>query len=49
MAHNRGVIMAPTMFNLYVFVVAERWLERVCDVKGVGTQSSSCLTSMQMM
>ena len=30
--------MGPPLFNLYACVVAERWLERVCDVKDLGTQ-----------
>ena len=28
--------MAPTLFNLYACLVAERWKEKVKDVKGVG-------------
>ena len=34
---RQGCTMAPTLFNLYACVVAERWLERVKDVEGVGT------------
>ena len=33
----QGCTMAPVLFNLYACVMAERWLERVCDVEGVGT------------
>lgn len=29
--------MTPALFNLYVCVMAERWLDRVNNVKGVGT------------
>ena len=29
-------LWSPILFNLYACVVAERWLERVCDVEGVG-------------
>ena len=28
--------MAPILFNLYAFVMAERWLNKVCDVENVG-------------
>ena len=31
----QGCTMAPVLSNLYACVVAERWLERVCDVEGV--------------
>ena len=34
---RQGCTMASTLFNLYACVVAERWFERVKDVKGVGT------------
>ena len=34
---RQGCTMAPTLFNLYACVVAERWLEKVKDVEGVGT------------
>ena len=34
---RQGCTMATTLFNLYACVVAERWLERVKDVEGVGT------------
>ena len=34
---RQGCTMAPTLFNLYACVVAERWLGRVKDVEGVGT------------
>ena len=30
--------MAPTLFNLYACVVAERWLDGVQDEDGVGTR-----------
>ena len=29
--------LAPTLFNLDVCLLAERWSARVCDVKGVKT------------
>ena len=31
-------IMAPTLFNLYSGMVAERWLERIHGVDGIGIQ-----------
>ena len=34
---RQGCTMAPLLFNLYACVMAERWLEMVCDVEGVGT------------
>ena len=34
---RQGCTMAPSLFNLYACVVAERWLERVSTVEGVGT------------
>ena len=34
---RQGCAMVPVLFNLYAYVMAERWLERVCDVEGVGT------------
>ena len=34
---HQGCTTAPSLFNLYACVVAERWLDRVSDVKGVGT------------
>ena len=33
---RQGCTMAPTLFNLYACVVAERWLDRVQDVADVG-------------
>ena len=30
--------MAPTLFNLYASVVAEKWTEAVQDVEGVGVE-----------
>ena len=33
----QGCTTAPILFNLYVCVVADGWLERVYDVEGVGT------------
>ena len=35
---RQGCTMAPTLFNLYSCVVAERWLERIRGVDGIGTQ-----------
>ena len=35
---RQGCTIAPTLFNLYACVVAERWLERVKGSDGVGTQ-----------
>ena len=34
---RQGCTMAPTLFNLYACVVAERWLDRVKTIEGVGT------------
>ena len=34
---HQGCTMAPSLFNLYACVVAERWLDRVSDIEGVGT------------
>ena len=34
---RQGCTMAPTLFNLYSCVVAERWLDRVKEEEGVGT------------
>ena len=34
---RQGCTMAPTLFNLYACVVAERWLDRVETTEGVGT------------
>ena len=34
---RQGCTMAPSLFNLYARVVAERWLHRVSDIEGVGT------------
>lgn len=34
---HQGCTMAPSLFNLYACVVAERWLDRVGNVEGVGT------------
>lgn len=34
---QQGCTKAPTLFKLYACVVTEMWLERVCDVKDVGT------------
>ena len=34
---QQGCSMAPTLFNLYACVVAERWLDKVRDVDGIGT------------
>ena len=33
---RKGCTMSPSLFNLYACVVAERWLDRVSDVEGVG-------------
>ena len=33
---RQGCTMAITVLNLYTCVVAERWLERVKDVEGMG-------------
>ena len=35
---QQGCTMAPTLFNLYSCVVAERWLERISGVDGIGMQ-----------
>ena len=35
---HQGCTMAPTLFNLYACVVAERWLERVQNEEDVGTR-----------
>ena len=35
---RQGCTMAPTLFNLYACVVAERWLERVKGNDGAGTR-----------
>ena len=34
---RQGCTMAPTLFNIYACVVAERWLDRVKTIEGVGT------------
>ena len=34
---RQGCTMAPILFNLYAFVVAERWAQRVKDITDVGT------------
>ena len=34
---RQSCTMAPTLFNLYAAVVAERWLERVSGIDGIGT------------
>ena len=34
---RQGCTMAPSLFNLYVCLVAERWLDRVPGVEGVET------------
>ena len=34
---RQGCTMAPTLFNLYACVMAERWMSRVHDIDGVGT------------
>ena len=33
---RQGCSMAPTLFNLYACLVAERWSERVAGAEGVG-------------
>ena len=33
---RQGCSMAPTLFNLYVCLMVERWKEKVKDVEGVG-------------
>lgn len=33
---RQGCSMAPTLFNLYSCLVAERWKERIVDSAGVG-------------
>jgi len=35
---HQGCTMAPTMFSLYACAVAERWMKRIRDVVGTGTQ-----------
>ena len=35
---SQGCTLAPTLFNMYAFVVIERWLEKVREVGGVGTK-----------
>ena len=34
---RQGCKMAPTLFNFYACAVAERWLDRVETIEGVGT------------
>ena len=34
---RQGYTMAPTLFNLYACVVAEKWVERVKEITDVGT------------
>ena len=34
---RQGCTMAPTLFNLYACVVAERWLDRLEAIEGIGT------------
>ena len=34
---RQGCTMAPSLFNLYACLVAERWLDGVTGVEGVGT------------
>ena len=33
---RQGCTMAPTLFNMYAYVVLERWLEKVEGVEGIG-------------
>ena len=35
---RQGCTMAPTLFNLYAEVVAEKWAEAVQSVEGVGVE-----------
>jgi hypothetical protein len=35
---RQGCTMAPTLFNLYAGVVAERWMEEVQDIDDVGVE-----------
>ena len=35
---RQGCTMAPVLFNLYACVMAERWLEKVCDMEDVRTR-----------
>ena len=34
---RQGCTMAPTLLNLYACVIAQRWLDRVKTIEGVGT------------
>ena len=34
---SRNCSMAPTLFNLYVCVVGERWLSRVAEMEDLGS------------
>ena len=36
---SQGCIMAPKLFNLDAYLVAERWLERIKSVEGAGTHT----------
>ena len=35
---RQGCALAPTLFNLYACVVAEKWLDKVSEIEGVGAQ-----------
>ena len=37
---HQGCTLAPTLFNLYACAMAERWVDRVNNIDGVGTYVS---------